>query len=159
MMGLAPMLDQVAILATTLFCGAAVYITFVEQPARTQMPTREAARQFGKSYPRAAILQPLYIVITCMTSAVRCFGPSPDTLHSQAMQRAHVVNIVLMSGCGIWTLAYMLPGNKALLAAERQPIERVKQLLRSWGWQHSLRTVASTAAVVILLSANLQPYR
>ena len=59
---LALLLDQVAIVATSLFCGAAIYVSFVEQPARMQVPLREAARQFGKSYPGAALLQPIYIL-------------------------------------------------------------------------------------------------
>lgn len=158
MVSLAPLLDQVAIIATSFFCGAATYVTLVEQPARMQVPVREAARQFGKSYPRAAILQPVYILITCTASAARYFSASlPVVLHkrSEAIQQAHLINLLLMSGCGIWTAITMLSGNKALLAAEQEPIPRVKQLLQTWGWKHSIRTVASAVAVVVLVTATV----
>ncbi len=154
---LATLLDLVATLATSFFCGAAIYITLVEHPARMQLPIREAARQFGKSYPRAAVLQPAYIFISCIVSGLRYFGAVvPVSMHKQslqALQQAHLVNLILMSGCAIWTMVYMIPGNKALLAAERESTDRVKQLLQAWGWQHSLRTVASGVATVILLAA------
>jgi len=155
---LALLLDQMAIMATSLFCGAAVYVSLVEQPARMQVPLREAARQFGKSYPRAALLQPIYIATSCAASATRSLTTFPSvTLHrqSKAMQQAHLVNLVMMGGCLMWTLVSMLPGNKALLAAEREPIPRVKQLLQTWGWKHNLRSVASAAALFVLLAASL----
>lgn len=153
---LAPLLDQVAIMATSLFCGAAVYVSLVEQPARMQVPLREAARQFGKSYPRAALLQPMYIFSSCAASATRYWTTSPPVhRQSKAMQQAHLVNLVMMGGCLMWTLVFMLPGNKALLAAERESIPRVKQLLQTWGWKHSCRSVASATALFVLLAASL----
>lgn len=156
MVTLALLLDQVAIMATSLFCGAAIYVSLVEQPARMQVPLREAARQFGKSYPRAALLQPTYIFSSCAASAARYWITFPPvTLQSKPMQQAHLVNLVMMGGCLMWTLVFMLPGNKALLAAERESTPRVKQLLQTWGWQHSCRSVASAAALFVLLAASL----
>lgn len=148
------MLDQVALLSTSFFCASALYITLVEQPARMQVPVREAARQFGKSYPRAAILQPIYIAITCAASTIRLLAKSTTSRNlSQRLQQAHLVNALLMAGCGIGTVLFMLPGNKALLRAERGSDVRVKQLLQTWGWQHGLRTMASLAATIVLVSA------
>ena len=159
MVTLALLLDQVAIMATSLFCGAAIYVSLVEQPARMQVPLREAARQFGKSYPRAAVLQPIYIFSSCAASATRYWITIPPVAlqhrQSKAMQQAHLVNLLLMGGCLMWTLVFMLHGNKALLAAERESVPRVKQLLQTWGWQHSCRSVASAAALVVLLAASL----
>ena len=148
------MLDQVALFSTNFFCASALYITLVEQPARMQVPVREAARQFGKSYPRAAILQPIYIAITCAASILRLLAnlTTPRNL-PQRLQQAHLLNALLMAGCGIGTVVFMLPGNKALLSAERESDVRVKQLLQTWGRQHGLRTVASLAAAIVLLSA------
>ncbi len=155
---LALLLDQVAIMATSLFCGAAIYVSLVEQPARMQVPLREAARQFGKSYPRAALLQPVYIFSSCAASATRYWKTFPPVMlhrQSKTMQQAHLVNLVMMGGCLLWTLVFMLSGNKALLAAERESAPRVKQLLQTWGWQHSLRSIASAAALFVLLTASL----
>lgn len=153
------MLDLVAILSSCLFCGAALYISAVEHPARMQMPIREAARQFGKSYPRAAIVQPTYIALTCIASATKCLKASSgvQTGLSRSKQ-AHSLNLVLMAGCLIWTVAVMLPGNKALLKAERESDVSVKRLLQSWGRQHALRTIASLVSSIVLLSACIQAH-
>ena len=154
----AEVLDLVAVMATSFFAGAAVYVMAVEQPARMQLPVREAARQFGKSYPRAAILQPIYVLASCAASAMIYFGAGPEsgTFHAPRIsQQAHLVNLLLMGGCLVLTIAYMLPGNKAILAAEGQPTPTVKKLLQGWGWNHALRSVPSTASVVVLLAAKL----
>ena len=147
------MLDLVAVLSSSLFCGAALYISAVEHPARMQLPIREAARQFGKSYPRAAIMQPMCIALTCIASATRCFKSTVTETGVQRLKQAHSLNLVLMAGCFIWTMAFMLPGNKALLKAERESDIRVKHLLQAWGRQHALRTLASSVASVALLVA------
>ena len=154
---LVSMLDLVAILSSGLFCGAALYVSAVEHPARMQMPIREAARQFGKSYPRAAVMQPIYVALTCIASATKCLKASTgvQTGLSRSKQ-AHALNLVFMAGCFIWTVAVMLPGNKALLKAERESDVCVKHLLQAWGRQHALRTIASLVASIVLLSACIQ---
>jgi hypothetical protein len=51
------LLADVSTLATALFTGAAVYISFVEHPARLQCPTRHALEQWRPSYKRATMMQ------------------------------------------------------------------------------------------------------
>src|SRR5438093_13358519 len=46
-----------ATLAAGLFTGAAVYITFVEHPARVSCGSVLAVTEFGPSYKRAAVKQ------------------------------------------------------------------------------------------------------
>jgi hypothetical protein len=47
----------VAVLACTLFAGAAIYINVVEHPARLSCGTEIAARQWAPSYRRATVQQ------------------------------------------------------------------------------------------------------
>src|SRR5262245_25455243 len=49
--------EVMAVLASGLFAGAAVYINLVEHPARVQCGTELAVTQFGPSYHRATFLQ------------------------------------------------------------------------------------------------------
>ena len=49
--------EFIAVLASALFTGAAVYITFIEQPARMQCGVEIAATQFAPSYRRATVMQ------------------------------------------------------------------------------------------------------
>jgi hypothetical protein len=46
-----------AVLATALFAGAAVYITFVEHPTRLGCSTEIAATVWAPSYKRATVMQ------------------------------------------------------------------------------------------------------
>src|ERR1700733_541753 len=49
--------EFVAVLSCSLFTGAAVYINFVEHPARMQCGVELAATEFPPSYRRAAVMQ------------------------------------------------------------------------------------------------------
>jgi hypothetical protein len=51
------LLANFATLATALFTGAAVYISFVEHPARLLCPTAHAVEQWRPSYQRATVMQ------------------------------------------------------------------------------------------------------
>ena len=49
--------EFIAVLACALFTGAAVYITFIEHPARMQCGVELAATEFAPSYRRATVMQ------------------------------------------------------------------------------------------------------
>jgi hypothetical protein len=49
--------EFIAILSTTLFCGAAIYINLVEHPARMGCDTKIAATVWAPSYKRATVMQ------------------------------------------------------------------------------------------------------
>src|SRR5260370_31773329 len=49
--------EFVAVLACSLFTGAAVYVTFVEHPARMECGVEIAATEFSPSYRRATPMQ------------------------------------------------------------------------------------------------------
>ena len=46
-----------ATLSCGLFAGAAIYINFVEHPARLECGREHAVTEFGPSYRRAAVMQ------------------------------------------------------------------------------------------------------
>lgn len=48
------------------FFGAAVYINFVDHPARVSYGPEVAVREFGPSYQRAAIMQGVLAVVGCL---------------------------------------------------------------------------------------------
>lgn len=49
--------EFIAVLACALFTGAAIYITFVEHPARMHCGVEIAATEFPPSYRRATVMQ------------------------------------------------------------------------------------------------------
>ncbi|MGH7123570.1 MAG: anthrone oxygenase family protein, partial [Stellaceae bacterium] len=57
------MLQGLAILATALFTGAALYVSLVEQPARLSLPIEIAIAEWRPSYRRATVMQAALAVL------------------------------------------------------------------------------------------------
>jgi hypothetical protein len=60
--------EFIAVLACAMFTGAAVYITFVEHPARMQCGTEIAATEFAPSYRRATLMQATCAAVGLLSS-------------------------------------------------------------------------------------------
>jgi hypothetical protein len=54
--------EFIAVLSCTLFTGAAIYINFVEHPARMGSDTKTAAAAWAPSYKRDSCTSPLAIL-------------------------------------------------------------------------------------------------
>jgi len=48
---------QLALIAATLFAGAALYVSVAEHPARLQLDDRAALTQWKPAYARGAVMQ------------------------------------------------------------------------------------------------------
>src|SRR5215467_13017945 len=62
--------EFIAVLSCALFTGAAVYITFVEHPARMQCGVELAVSEFAPSYRRATVMQASCAVLGLLSSVV-----------------------------------------------------------------------------------------
>src|SRR5262245_46355616 len=60
--------ELISVLACALFTGAAVYITFVEHPARMQCGVEIAATEFAPSYRRATVMQATCAAVGLLSS-------------------------------------------------------------------------------------------
>jgi uncharacterized membrane protein len=134
--------ELVALLATGLFAGAAIYVTLVEHPARVEGGAALALAQFRPSYRRGAVMQASLAALGCLAAVVAW------------LQRGHASLLIagLLLGAMIpFTLIVILPTNKRLLAPGLDP-ERAEAmvLLARWGRLHAVRTVAGAVAFLIL---------
>jgi hypothetical protein len=137
------LLELVATLCAGLFAGAAIYITFVEHPARLECGTQLAATEFGPSYRRATVMQASLAAIGLLASI------------GAWMRSGELVVLLggLLLGAVIpFTLLVILPTNNRLLdpALDRTSPEAA-QLLARWGGLHAVRSVASGVAFGLLL--------
>jgi len=135
----------VAVFASTLFAGAALYVTLVEHPARLSCGTQLAATEFGPSYKRATVMQVSLAVVAATAGLV----------HG------------LLGGGAIWfygagaivavipfTLVFMLPtNNKIVDPARDKSSPQTRTLLERWGRLHAVRTLLSLAASVLFIVA------
>jgi len=135
--------EFIAVLACTLFTGAAVYINLVEHPARMQCGVELAATEFAPSYRRATVMQACCAAVGLLSSfAAWLAGASFWWL----------VAGILLGSVIPFTLIVILPTNKLLLspALDRRSAE-AERLLERWGRLHAVRSVLSGVALLIFL--------
>jgi hypothetical protein len=140
-----PSFQLVAILASTLFTGAAVYISLVEHPARMECGTTLAATVFGPSYRRAAVMQ----VILALAATIGGVGAWWKGAPAMWLVGALVIFAVIP-----FTLIAIMPTNKKLLdpALDRSS-ETTHRLLRTWGRLHAVRSVLGLIASLMFVCA------
>jgi len=135
--------EFIAVLACALFTGAAVYITFVEHPARMQCGVELAATEFAPSYRRATVMQASCAGLGALSSlAAWLAGASFWWL----------VAGVLLGSVIPFTLIVILPTNKRLLnpTLDKRSIES-ERLLARWGRLHAVRSLLSGIALLLFL--------
>jgi len=140
-------LQFVAILACSLFTGAAAYVNLVEHPARMQCGTTVASTVFGPSYRRATVMQ-ASLALVATASALGAWWLAGSVLW--------MIGGLLIFAVVPFTLLVILPTNNKLLAPDLdRAAPATHQLLVRWGRLHAVRTVASFAATILFLVATL----
>jgi hypothetical protein len=138
-----PIAEFISVLACALFTGAAVYITFVEHPARMQCGVELAATEFAPSYRRGTVMQATCAAVGLLSSlAAWLAGASLWSL----------IAGVLLGSVIPFTLIVILPTNKRLLspALDRGSAE-AERLPAHWGRLHAVRSVLSGMAMLLFL--------
>ncbi len=136
-------LEILATLAAGLFAGAAIYIDLAEQPARKQLDTATALKEWRPSYKRAAVVQPLLAAVGFLSAvAAWLMGGSVWWL----------VGGVFLVAVIPYTLIVALPTNNKLLdpTIDKNP-DLARRLLIRWGRVHTVRSVMSLATFVVFM--------
>jgi hypothetical protein len=139
-----PLVQLIAVLATTMFAGAAIYINLVEHPARMGCSTELAATQWAPSYKRATLMQaPLAVIGSLSGITVWWLGSDLPWLIASLLILAVVP----------FTLIIIEPTtNKQLLAPGRDlRSAETRELLVRWGRLHAIRSVLGLVASVIFI--------
>src|SRR6202048_4922328 len=139
--------ESLAILSSGLFAGAALYVSFVEHPARMLCGTRLAITEFAPSYKRGTVMQAsLAAVGTLAAIAAWLLGaPAP-----------WLVGGLLLGAVIPFTLIVILPTNKRLLDPSLdKDSELAEQLLHRWATLHAVRSALSLASFLVFLLAAI----
>jgi Domain of unknown function (DUF1772) len=133
----------VATFCAGLFCGAAIYISAVEHPARLSCGTELAVREFAPSYRRATVMQAPLAIIGCATGLWSAWAARDTWL---------ALSAILLGAVVPFTLIVILPTNHQLLDPTLDPrSDKATMLLIRWGRLHVTRSILSTAAFVLFL--------
>ena len=138
------LLEITATLAAGLFAGAAIYIDLAEQPARKQIDTAAALKEWRPSYKKATLMQaPLAAVGFLSASAAWLMGGSVWWL---------VSGVVLVAVIP-YTLLIVFPTNNKLLdpAIVEKNSDLARRLLIRWGRLHTVRSIMSLAAFLAFM--------
>jgi hypothetical protein len=135
--------EFIAVLACSLFTGAAVYITFIEHPARMQCGVEIAATEFAPSYRRATVMQ-----ATC--AAVGLLASFAARLAEASFW--WLIAGVLLGSVMPFAVVAILPTNRRLLSPtlDRRSVE-AERLLERWGRLHAVRSILSGIALLLFL--------
>ena len=137
-------MQLLAVLATTVFAGAAIYINLVEHPARMGCSTELAATQWAPSYKRATLMQaPLALIGFLSGVAVWWLGSGLPWL----------IGALLILTVVPFTLIIIEPTiNKQLLTPGRDLRSAdTRELLVKWGRFHAVRSILGLVASVIFI--------
>jgi hypothetical protein len=136
------LIELIATLCAGLFAGAALYITFVEHPARLECGTAVAATEFVPSYRRATIMQASLAALGFVAANVAWLQGSEGLV---------LVAGVLLGLVIPFTLIMIVPTNERLLDPTLdRGSEEAAVLLRRWGRLHAVRSVLGGAAFALL---------
>lgn len=132
-----------ATLCAGLFSGAALYITFVEHPARLACGLDVAVQEFVPSYRRASVMQASLAALGLACAIVAWL---------QAPGWPLLTGGLLLGAVIPFTLIVILPTNKRLMdpRLDRHSAE-AGILLHRWGQLHAVRTGLSVLSFGLLL--------
>jgi len=133
--------EFIAVLACALFSGAAVYISFVEHPARMECGTEIATAEFRPSYRRATILQASLAALGLLSSVAAWLTGAPFWWLAGGLFLGAVIP---------FTLIAILPTNKQLMGATLESTQATTLLTR-WGRLHAVRSVLSVLALLLFV--------
>lgn len=133
----------IAVVATALFAGAAIYINLVEHPARMGCSTEVAAAVWAPSYKRATVMQASLAVLGALSGVgAWLLGAGLTWLVSSLLILA-VVPV---------TLLIIFPTNRKLLVPGRDNSSpETRKLLVKWGHLHAIRSLLSLVATLLFV--------
>ena len=134
-----------ALIASAIFCGAALYVNVAEQPARLSLDDRALLAEWKPSYKRGAAMQAPLALVGFLLGILAWW---------QTAHPGFLIGAIAMIAPWPWTLIGIKPTNDALLATE---IERAgpstRALIVKWGALHGVRTGLGALATVAFLWA------
>jgi hypothetical protein len=135
--------EFVAVVSCSLFTGAAVYITFVEHPARTQCGVEIAATEFQPSYRRGTVMQATLAALGLLSSIAAWLAGATFWW---------LVGGIVLGSVIPFTLIVILPTNNKILSPtlDKRSVE-AERLLARWGALHAVRSMLSSATLLLFL--------
>jgi hypothetical protein len=134
---------QLALITATIFAGAALYISAVEQPARLGLDDRALLTEWKPAYKRGAAMQAPLAIGGFVLGLVAWW---------QTGHAAWVLGALLMIANWPVTFFAIMPTNNKLMAIEPAMAgPESRAMIENWGSLHWIRTALGLAASLAFL--------
>jgi hypothetical protein len=132
-----------ALIAASVFAGAAVYVTVAEQPARLMLDDRALLIQWKPSYARGFAMQASIAMLAFVLGT---------TAWWQSGHPAFLAGALLLLAGWPWTILVMMWTNKAILAIEPTGAgPHSRALIVRWGRLHLARVAFGVLGTIAML--------
>ena len=136
---------QLALIAASLFAGAAIYINAAEQPARLELDDRALLRQWKPSYARGFAMQASLALASALFGLLALWG---------TRDWRWLIGAALIFANWPYTLLVILPVNKRLDATTPDTANaETRALIKQWGTLHAVRSALGVLAVLVFVWA------
>jgi len=141
------MFGDFALVVAALFTGAAIYVSWAEQPARLELDNPAMLAEWKPSYARGKIMQASLALIGFI------LGTLEWLVTGQWLWLAGALALVAN-----WpfTLFVIMPVNKRLEATPHESAdEETRALIERWGTLHGVRSALGALSVGLFLWASI----
>ncbi len=146
-MGNVVLAGQLALITAALFAGAAIYVNVGEQPSRLQLDDRALLAEWKPAYKRGFAMQAPLAVMGFLFGALAAW---------QTASWWWLVGAVVLLANWPFTIFAIMPTNNRLMAIDPSTATpHVRELIKTWGYLHAVRSALGVAATLIFLKASL----
>jgi len=134
-----------ALIASAIFGGAALYVNVAEQPARLHLDDRALLTEWKPSYKRGAAMQAPLALVGFLLGLLAWWQTSLSTF---------LIGAIAIIAPWPWTLIVIKPINDALLATDPDKAgSQTRSLIVKWGTVHAARSAMGALATAVFLWA------
>jgi len=139
---------QLALIVVAAFTGAAIYVSFAEQPARLGLDDRALLAEWKPSYKHGAAIQAPLALIGFVLGTIAWW---------QSGQWLWLAGAIAMIAPWPWTMVIIMPVNHRLEAMDpARDGAMSRPLLERWGQLHAVRSALGCLATLLYLLASLR---
>jgi Domain of unknown function (DUF1772) len=140
-------LGDLSLVVAAVFSGAAIYVNFVEQPARLKLNDQALLAQWKPSYKRGFMMQAPLAVVGFLLGLGAWWMTS---------RLAFLVGGLFMIANWPWTLFCVMPTNNILMQTELAASgPKSRALIVKWNGLHAVRSALGLLATFAFLIALL----
>jgi hypothetical protein len=138
---------QLALMTAALFAGAAIYVNVAEQPSRLQLDDRALLAEWKPAYKRGFAMQAPLAVIGFLFGALAAW---------QTGNWWWLLGAVVLLANWPFTIFAIMPTNNRLMVIDPSAATpEVRELIKTWGYLHAMRSALGVVATLIFLKASL----